>query len=117
MPMYQAITFFLLALAIAGAAAALVPRLRPGLAKPIPWLVMLALGAAASAASALVSATRHSGTGFTTSHGWPKPFYFRYLGETGSQSDGLSVLYFLGNTLVFTAALLVLWTIWRLARR
>ena len=117
MPMYQAITIFLLSLALTGIAAGFVTGLRSSLSKPPIWLAMLAAAGVASAASAVVASTRRAGTGFTTSRGWPKPFYFRYLSETGGQSDGWSFIYFLGNSLVFTGAALILFTLWRLDRR
>lgn len=115
MPMHQAIILFLAALILAGIAAAAVRPLRSGLVRPMLWILMIA--AAASGISALVSSRRHSGTGFTTSFGWPKPFYFRYLDEAGRQSDGFSLIYFLGNSLVFAALLLIVWTAQRLVRR
>ena len=117
MPMYQALTLFVLALALAILAVVFAPRLRLRLSRPIVWSGVLAAGAAASLLSAFVASTRHAGTGFTTSHGWPKPFYFLYLDEAGARSDGWSVLYFVGNSLLFAGAALLLWTAWQLSRR
>jgi hypothetical protein len=46
-----------------------------------------------------------------TRHGWPKPYYFERVDwEGGSRSGGVEPLYFLGNSLVYAAALLLLWT-------
>jgi hypothetical protein len=115
--MYQAITTFLLCLALAGVAASLVKALRLELSMPATWILIFAAAVIASAASIGISATRHAGTGFTTSHGWPRPFYVRYLSETGVESHGWSLIYFLGNTLVFTGIMLILWTAWKLVRR
>lgn len=117
MPIYQALCSFFLALAVASLTAVFVPRLRRSLSRPIVWIGLLAAGSAASLVSALVASTRHAGTGFTTSHGWPKPFYFRYLDEAGGVSEGWSALYFLGNSLVCAGAALLLWTAWQLSRR
>ncbi len=117
MPMHQAISLFVAALAIAGIAAFVVRSERSALSRLTVSIVILAMAGAASGLSALVAYTRHSGTGFTTSFGWPKPFYFHYLDEAGRRSEGWSVVYFLGNSLVFAAVLLILWTAWRLVRR
>ena len=117
MPMYQAIAIFLVSLTLAACAASLVTTLRLELAKPVIWVRIFAAAVIGSAASTGIAATRHAGTGFTTSHGWPKPFYFRYLSETGERSDGWDLLYFTGNSLVFAGALLVLWSLWQISRR
>jgi hypothetical protein len=91
--------------------------LRSEFSKWVTWIVILAAALIASAASTVIAATRHAGTGFTTSHGWPKPLYFRYLSETGAEGYGWSFIYFIGNRSVFAGAILTLWTAWRLARR
>jgi hypothetical protein len=117
MPMYQTIGIFTLSLLLTAFAAALVQPLRRSLTRPATWLALIGVAGAASAASAFVAGTRRAGTGFTTSFGWPKPFYFRYLSETGERSDGWDPLYFTGNSLVFAGALMVLWSVWQLGRR
>ena len=117
MPLYQAIAIFLVSLTLAACAASLVTTLRLELAKPVIWIRIFAAAVIGSAASTGIAATRHAGTGFTTSHGWPKPFYFRYLSETGGESHGWSFIYFLGNSSLFAGVILILWTAWRLARR
>jgi hypothetical protein len=115
--MYQAIATFLLCVALTGVAASRVLAVRLELLKPVTWIVILAAAAVASAASNIISTTRHAGTGFTTSHGWPKPFFFRYLSATGEESYGWDAIYFVGNALAFAGPLLVLWTVYRLIRR
>jgi hypothetical protein len=65
----------------------------------------------------LVSDSRRTGTGVTTSYGWPKSFYFRYLSEAGELSDGYSFIYFVGNTLALAGHLLTAWVGWRFIRR
>ena len=117
MPMYQTIAIFVLSLLLTAISAAFVQRLRNSLMRSSTWLTLLTLAGAASAASALVGSTRRAGTGFTTSFGWPKPFYFRYLSETAERSDGWSLAYLAGNSLVFGGALLVLWSVWQISRR
>src|SRR5687768_14019538 len=117
MPMLQALAIFGCSLAVALLAAGLRRQPREQLKQPRFWLFLLAGAAASSATSALVASSRRAGTGFTTSHGWPKPFYFRYLSETGVRSQGWDALYFAGNSLAWAGALLVLWSAWRLLRR
>ena len=117
MPMYQTIAIFILSLLLTGLVAAFVQPLRDSLMRSSAWLTLLAVAGAASAASASIVSTRRAGTGFTTSFGWPKPFYFRYLSETGERSDGWNLAYLAGNSLVFAGALLVLWSLWQISRR
>jgi hypothetical protein len=104
---------FLLALAAFAAAAIVLKRLRSDVASSAFWGLLFAAAAGLSAASALVSHMRRAGTGFTTSYGWPKPFYFRYLSETGERSDGFHAVYFGGNSLAWAAPLLIGWIVWR----
>jgi hypothetical protein len=117
MPMFEAIGMFAVILLVAVVRAAFQPPLARQMRRPTFWLSLFAVSTALSAASGLAAATRHSGTGFTTSYGWPKPFYFRFLSESGDVTNGWSVIYFVGNSLVYAAVLLVLWTAWRSARR
>lgn len=117
MPTYQALILFATAAAFSGACTGWSSRLKADWVRTRFWGRLLAASAVLSLLSALVLQTRHAGTGLTTEHGWPKPFYFQYLSETGAWSHGSSIIYFIGNMLVFAAALLSLWTIWRLVRR
>lgn len=117
MPMHQVLMMFVAAVLLAAGSGQLVNRLRSDLLRPTSWLLLFAVAGSLSAASGVIEKTRHTGTGFTTAHGWPKPFYFQYLSETGAQSHGWSLLYFVGNSLAFAGGLLMLWTIWRVARR
>jgi hypothetical protein len=115
--MYQTITFFLLSLVLAAAMAIIRRPLRGSLISTGLWLTALAIAGTLSAASAIVASTRRAGTGFTTSHGWPKPFYFRYSRESGEVSHGWDLLYFIGNSLVFAGVVIVLWSLWQFSRR
>ena len=117
MPMYQTIAIFVAAVLFVGITAKFENRLRGDLLRPMLWLLLAATGGVISAVSALVDKTRHAGTGFTTSYGWPKPFYFRYLSENNTLTDGWEFIYFAGNSLVFTAGLLGIWAIWRVGTR
>jgi hypothetical protein len=117
MPMYQSFTIFVTAALLSCVTAAAVKRLRIDLLRPVFWPALFTAAATLSAASALFDKTRHAGTGLTTNYGWPKPFYFRYLSETGAQSDGWEFIYFFGNSLVYAGALLMLWTMWRIVTR
>jgi hypothetical protein len=116
MPMYQTIIIFMFCLVVTGAFATFVKPLRDSLAGPLTWLALIAAASTSSAVSLLVSTTRHSGTGLATSYGWPKPFYFRYLSEIGHQSCGLDAIYFIGNSLAFSGALLIVWAVWKISR-
>jgi hypothetical protein len=115
--MYHALMVFAAALLSAYASAAFVRKLKSELRRPTFWLLLFVAAAAGSGTSALYGTTRHAGTGLTSSYGWPKPFYFQYVTETGTGSDGLEVLYFTGNTLFYAAALLFAWTAFRIANR
>lgn len=118
MPLHQTLLIFIVSLAAAVALAGGSQALRADLRRPRLWLAVLTVAALVSLGSAvIVGETRHAGTGFTTSHGWPKPFYFRYLAETGARTRGFSALYFIGATLAYAGPLLVLWSILRRLRR
>jgi hypothetical protein len=116
MPLHHAITSFLAAVLFALAAAIFRPGLEADLGRLRFWSILLSCASAASGASALVAGTGHAGTGFVTRHGWPKPYWFEYLGETGERSTGFEPLYFAGNVLAWAAALLLCRTSWRILR-
>jgi hypothetical protein len=115
--MHQAVLAFILALTLTGLGACFRARVKSDLLRLRFWLALGAAAGAGSAASILVSGVRRAGTGITTSYGWPKPFYFRYLSEIGERSDGYSLIYFVGNSLALAGALLIAWTAWRFVRR
>jgi len=117
MPMYQALAIFLGVVLFSAVCAAFVERLRTDLFGPMFWGLLLATSAVISFASAWREKTRHSGTGLTTEYGWPKPFHFRYASEAGALNYDWEPIYFVGNSLIFAAGLLVLWTLSRLIRR
>jgi hypothetical protein len=116
MPLHQTIAAFTAAALLALLAAAFVPRLKRELRRPAFWLILTILAGLASATSALVAETGHAGTGFVTRHGWPKPFLFDNLRETGERFTSVEPLYFAGNALVHAAILLLAWTAWRIVR-
>ena len=117
MPLHQAIAAFLAAVLLAFVAGISRPRLEAELGRPGFWLALVCCASLASAASALVSETAHAGTGFVTRHGWPKPWWFDFVGEHGDRSTSFEPLYFAGNMLAWAAALLPAWSLWRLLRR
>lgn len=98
--------------------ALLSPRVRAGVRRPAFVAGLLVLAAALSTASLLVSSRRAAGTGTAVSYGFPKPFLFRWRSwETAEAHAGWSALYFAGNTLVYAAALALLWMAWLALRR
>lgn len=117
MPMHQAILTFLFALTLAWVGTRLRPRVASDLLRLRFWMTLAVVAAASSTTSVLASSWRRAGTGTTTSYGWPKPFYFRYVSEGGVVSDGYSLIYFVGNSLALGGAMLIAWTGWRLVRR
>lgn len=108
-----------LAAALALAAGALLsPRVRAGVRRPAFVLGVPTASAALSAASLLVRSSRHAGTGTANEYGFPKPFVFRWRSwEAAETHAGWSALYFAGNTLVYAAALALLWLLWLALRR
>lgn len=117
MPMFQAIAAFLAAALLAYlVAAAFRPGLKADLGNFRFWLSLAACASLTSLVSALARETGHSGTGFVTRHGWPKPYGFDFAGEYGERSTSFEPLYFAGNMLAHGAALLSAWTIWRIVR-
>ena len=117
MAMFEALAIFLVSLAAAGMAATINEPVRCGVSRPLFWVALGGAAAFASALSVVVASSRRAGTGFTTSYGWPKPFYFRYLSETGETTDGFELIYMVGNSAVFAGALLLVWTVCRIMIR
>ena len=115
MPMHETIAAFGAALLLALLASAFRPRLRADLRRPAFWLGLFGSASLPRAASALVARTGHAGTGFVTRRGWPKPFRFETIGEYGERSAAFEPLYFAGNMVVYSAALLLAWVLWRSA--
>src|SRR5688500_579350 len=117
MPLHQTIAAFTAALLPALLAAAFVPKLKGELRRWAFWPILFLLACAGSAASALAAETGHAGSGFVSRHGWPKPFLFDNLRETGERFTSVEPLYFAGNALAHTAVLLLAWPAWRTALR
>jgi len=56
--------------------------------------------------SLVITDTRSAGMGTHRSHGFPRPFYFRWVGvDGGGGSNGVNWLYFLENWLIYAVAL------------
>jgi hypothetical protein len=116
--MFTAISLLGGALLLVTLAAWLIPGLRAEISKPSRWLGLIIASALLSLVSSFVSSRRHSGTGDLTSHGWPKPFYFRWESwESADRSVSANPLYFAGNMMVYVAALLVAGMVWHVVRR
>lgn len=116
MPLHQAMTAFAAALLLAFVVAIFRPRLEAELGRLRFWLLLMCCASLASAVSALAAETVHAGTGFVTRHGWPKPYWFDFLGENGDRSTSFEPLYFAGNMLAHASVLLLAWSLGRLLR-
>jgi hypothetical protein len=56
--------------------------------------------------SLVITDTRSAGMGTHRSYGFPRPFYFRWVGiDGGAGSNGVNWLYFLENWLIYAVAL------------
>lgn len=117
MTLFETIAAFAVAAILAALISTFKPRLLADLRSFRFWAALMAFAALISAVSTLVGKTRHAGTGFTTSDGWPKPFYFSFLGEDGLRTSDFEPLYFFGNSLFYSAILLIVWSAWRLMRK
>jgi hypothetical protein len=117
MPMHQTIAAFAVAALMALLGALFVPRLKADFGRRRFWLGLIASASFLSAVSAWVAKADHAGTGFVTRHGWPKPFWFRFVSEYGERESSFEALYFAGNALTYAAMLLLAWTAWRFVRR
>jgi hypothetical protein len=116
MPLHQAIAAFAAALLLALVSAGSRPRLKAELGRLRFWLGLAACASLASAVSALAAKTGHAGTGVVIRHGWPKPYWFDFVGEYGERSTGFEPLYFAGNVLAWAAPFLLAWALWRIVR-
>jgi hypothetical protein len=111
--MYQIMPLVFAALVVALAASTRVAQLRTDLFRPRFWVILAAAGSLLSLASLFYGETGHAGTGLVTRYGWPKPFYFITYPEFGAALEGWSFIYFIGNTSLYGALLLIGWTAWR----
>jgi hypothetical protein len=116
--MFTTIVMFLAAFGVTAAGLILVPGLRtvrPSMRFVASAFLFVVLSAGVSA---LVTSTRHSGTGTVREFGWPKPFYFRWTSwqQAGDAQQDLNLLYFIGNGLFWAGALLSIWFLYRIAR-
>ena len=117
MPLAQTIFIFSVALALAAAASLVRADLRRRLTSPRGWAALAGAALFLSAASWLLSSRDAAGTGTVTRNGWPKPFHFGWESwEDASGFESFSLLYFIGNSLVYAGALLLIWTLAALAR-
>lgn len=81
-------------------------------------LAAVLLSALLSVGSAVVSRSSGSGTGTRTSHGFPKPYYFRWESWEQPISDaGVNWLYFAGNCIAWLSVVSLTMVIWLAARR
>lgn len=65
-----------------------------------------------SSLSVSFSQQQFAGTGLHTSYGYPRSFYFKWHSlENSQQHEGLNMLYFLENWLVYTAVFSVFGTV------
>jgi hypothetical protein len=111
--MYQIMPLVFAALLVALLVSTRVAQLRADLARPRFWVILAASGSLPSLASLFYGKTGHAGTGLVTRYGWPKPFYFITYPEFGAAIEGWSFIYFIGNTSLYGAALLLGWAAWR----
>jgi hypothetical protein len=75
------------------------------------FLVLL-LALVFSSLSGFFSQQQFAGTGIHTSYGYPRSFYFKWHSlENSEQHEGLNILYFLENWLVYTAVFSVFGTV------
>ena len=65
-----------------------------------------------SSLSGFFSQQQFAGTGTHTSYGYPRSFYFKWHSlENSEQHEGLNILYFLENWLMYTAVFSVFGTV------
>jgi hypothetical protein len=117
MPSFQIMLLVLGGLFLALSASVRVAQLRADLARPLFWVILAAWASLSSFASLIYGKTGHVGTGLITRYGWPKPFYFITYPEVGAAMEGCGFIYFVGNTLLHGAVLLLVWTAWRARQR
>jgi len=112
MPFSETFACLIVALLLAGIIALAWPATRRYLVRRSAWATIVAGGLLLSAASWFISEERIGGTLLQRSHGWPKPYSGECLSpECPEQGPGINLLYFLGNSFVYVAGLLLLWTL------
>jgi hypothetical protein len=114
MLMFDLVLIFTLALLLVAAVSAWRPAIRSSLIRPRFWIGIGAAAVILSLTSVIHSTRMHSGTGWRTSFGWPKPWYGRWESfEGGGVSSGFDLLYFAGNAMFYATMLLAGWLVWR----
>jgi hypothetical protein len=109
MPMAQTILIFATALLAAAIATLLAREVRADLLRLSLWAWLSLAAMILSALSWFHANTRDSGTGTSQDHGWPKPFHFQWSSwEDSTTHAAFDLIYFLGNSLVYLAVLLLL---------
>lgn len=84
------------------------PRMRKQILSLRFTLLMLLSALLFSSLSGSFSQQQFSGTGLHTSYGYPRSFYFKWHLEDSEHHEGLNILYFLENWLVYAAVFSVL---------
>ena len=80
-------------------------------------LQIVAGALAFSLLSLVITDTRSAGMGTHRSYGFPRPFYFRWVGiDGGGGNNGLNWLYFVENWLIYAVALAAIVAIVHAAR-
>jgi hypothetical protein len=111
MPIDQTVFVLLVALAFAWLAGFVSPPVRRHLANRRAWAAIAIGGIVLSAASWFIAEEGIRGTLLQRGHGWPKPYSGECLSpECPERGPGINLLYFLGNSFVYVAGLLLVWT-------
>ena len=113
MPLAELLLTSFAVLAIVVMAMLMAPTVRSVLVRPGPMATLVVASVIGSIGSAVIRSSGASGTGTRTSHGFPKPFYFRLVSwEQPVSNAGFEWLYFAGNCIVWLALLSIGALVW-----
>jgi len=110
--MFQTMQWLATALALAGALSLFSSQIRTQMSRETGWITVAAGALLLSASSWFIFDVNRGGMLLQRRHGWPKMYSWECISpECSSHVPSFEVIFFLGNSFVYAAGLLVVWTL------
>lgn|GEM_PF-4276202 len=112
MPMFQTMQWLAAALALAGALSFFSGRVRTQMSRKTGWIIVAGGALLLSASSWFIFDVNRGGTLLQRRHGWPKIYSWECISpECTSHVPSFQLAFFLGNSFVYAAGLVLVWTV------
>ena len=116
--MFQTMQWLAAALAFAAALSFFSARVRARMSRKKCWFMLAAGAMFSSGLSWFIFDVNRGGTLLQRRHGWPKPYSSECISpECGSHGPSFEAVFFLGNSFVYAALLILCWTLLGLIQR